>query len=643
MLQLDIFQDITLKNDYLQICYDLGGTKILSPDQFGEELQNWSHKNMSKINVLSLFSGAGGLDIGFENVGFNIIESVEIEKRFVETSILNKNNKKYFLNTNILCQDIKNYIPEHDNIDFIIGGPPCQSFSSAGRRAAGVRGTNDDRGSLFEEYVRILEFLKPKGFLFENVYGILGAQKGNAIKLIVEAFNKLGYTLSYRVLNAADYGTPQFRERLILVGLKSDIKFKFPRPTHGMDSLNTPYYSAKEALKNCLISSKERMNINGKFGHLLNDIPPGMNYSFFTDKMGHPNPIFAWRSKFSDFLYKADPEEPIRTLKASGGQYTGPFHWENRKFSIEELKRLQTFPDNYIFDCSYALAAKQIGNSVPPQFARFLALSIIEQVFKIELPFKLYYLNDNEQLSYHKQKKQKQKKYIDIAQSTNKDMMAPSVITKDYTYYASLDKKFKWERKDNLNGNYKVEVSLCDRIWKISILNAQQPSEIKYKIDITTVNNQPFFHGIKKIELFSDSYDIYSYTALWKSFEQILVENNIKADLVQFNGYYQYKNNYIYNLSFIDIESIPNDKKEIWSFISMICNNNSLIGTIYPLSFYEKELRNKKILSHLITLRDIGFEIRNSNTNPEIEINHFLIPYKFPTLTSLSVQLNKSL
>ena len=107
----------------------------------------------------------------------------------------------------------------------------------------------------------------------------------------------------------------------------------------------------------------ELNRLSGRYAGLLNDIPPALNYSFYTEEMGHPNPIFAWRSKFSDFLYKADPNMPVRTIKASGGAYTGPLHWENRFFNCEEYKRLQTFPDDYRISGSLFTAADQIGRA----------------------------------------------------------------------------------------------------------------------------------------------------------------------------------------------------------------------------------------------------------------------------------------
>ena len=135
------------------------------PDKFGDKLIEWNQKNSNGIvKVLSLFSGAGGLDIGFHDAGFQVIECVEIEKAFAQTLEYNSSIGKRLSGSHVKCIDINDYHPKLDNIDFIIGGPPCQTFSAAGARAAGVNGTDDDRGNLFKQYVRILKQLKPKGF-----------------------------------------------------------------------------------------------------------------------------------------------------------------------------------------------------------------------------------------------------------------------------------------------------------------------------------------------------------------------------------------------------------------------------------------------------------------------------------------------
>lgn len=178
--------------------------------------------------------------------------------------------------------------------------------------------------------MRILKTVRPRGFLFENVGGITGANGGAAWQQVREAFETAGYRIAYRTLDAADYGVLQHRERAIIVGLREG-EFLFPRPTHGPEaSTPRPYFAARAALDGVPADPSAPVSVNGRFGHLLAEVPAGLNYSYFTEKMGHPRPVFAWRSKFSDFLYKADPDQPVRTLKAQGGQYTGP-RWCRRE------------------------------------------------------------------------------------------------------------------------------------------------------------------------------------------------------------------------------------------------------------------------------------------------------------------------
>lgn len=213
---------------------------------------------------------------------------VEIERKFCETLELNTGQNRRFGCSRVHCIDIRKFSGKSlGQIDFIIGGPPCQTFSAAGRCANGVSGLTDSRGVLFREYVRLLGELAPKGFLFENVYGIIGAQGGEAWKEILQAFSEAGYKLFYRVIDAADYGVPQHRERLMIVGLKEGM-FKFPRPTHGPDSLDDEaFYNAGMALQGVKSKETDQSNkLGGRYAHLLDNIPPGLNYSFSITRWG---------------------------------------------------------------------------------------------------------------------------------------------------------------------------------------------------------------------------------------------------------------------------------------------------------------------------------------------------------------------
>lgn len=609
------------------------------PDKFGESLTKYlNDNNCKKIRTLSLFSGAGGLDIGFHDLGFDIIESVEIEQKFCNTLFLNSGEGKKFSSSKPNCIDIREYTGDNlGDIEFIIGGPPCQTFSAAGRRQGGVLGTTDARGVLFREYVRLLEKLQPKGFLFENVYGIVGAQNGEAWREIKESFSEVGYKLHYRIIDAADFGVPQHRERLIIVGLKEG-DFKFPRPINGCDSINNePFYSAGCAVSGLDLTDEEKeVGISGRFGSLINDIPPGLNYSFYTKEMGHPNPIFAWRSKFSDFMYKADPEVPVRTIKAQGGQYTGPLHWDTRYFALSEFKRLQTFPDDYIISGVKQVAVHQIGNSVPPQLARMMALAIRIQVFDTEFPFKLEVLPENVELSFRKHKRELTKSYQSKAKEAIKRLYSNKVEInlENKDFYLSLNERFKYLISDK-EGDYKVKVK-----WnKTSVVITVTPSEKSKVADASIISIKPvnaWSIPVNEVTLKVKSSDWMAVTAAWKVLDRILIENKLKADLVQLNGYYQYESQITCELK------------------SDILNNQNIMTPIISGTIVSKEMTTEdfasfigvepnNVMNYAKWLRSLGYEIRNSHTNPQIPEGVWLIPYKFPTLLPESVQLNKTL
>lgn len=337
------------------------------------------------LRILSFFTGCGGLDLGFEQAGFETVYATDIDADSCETLQLNVG--RYF-NPSIKIEraDIIELKPATlpKDIDLIIGGPPCQSFSASGRRAGGAAGRLDQRGRLFEAYCKIIKHVRPKAFVFENVRGILGTNKGEDWKAIVRAFGRLGYTISYRLLDALDYGVPQQRERMFLVGHQLGEPFLFPEPTHGPDSVaDTLHVTAGEAFRGIKETEDlESLTLEGgKYSHLLPLVPPGENYLHFTAKRGYARPIFAYRSRFSDFLYKANPDTPVKTIIASPGKYTGPLHWENRYFSQKEYMRLQGFPDDFRLSGDRTDVIRQIGNSVSPYIAYQLARAIAKQIF----------------------------------------------------------------------------------------------------------------------------------------------------------------------------------------------------------------------------------------------------------------------
>lgn len=629
------------------------------PDAFGSALRTWTkQRKNAPIRTLSLFSGGGGLDIAFHDAGFDVFQMVEINSGYVETLTLNSQAGRRLEGAKPLCINIMDFNPsDSSDVDFIIGGPPCQTFSAAGRRAAGVSGIDDPRGNLFQEYVRILKKLQPKGFLFENVYGILGAQDGKPWKEIVKAFESAGYKISYRILDAADFGVPQQRERLIVVGTRGD-HFAFPRPTHGPDSINQhPYYTASLAIQG--IEGTKPALVGGRHGHLLKDIPPGLNYSFYTEKMGHPSPIFSWRSKFSDLLYKADPDMPVRTIKAQGGQYTGPFHWENRPFSTDELKRLQTFPDDYVVTGGRQVAIQQIGNSVPPQFGRILAISILNQIFDVHFPFDIEVLSPQDKLSFRQRKasltahyQQKAKEaitrqyYLNSVAPGKREPETNETTTPQFDM-AYFSPNFTWIVKDE---------NVRDHPWNVefSIFKKEQLLEVHIRDPKSSLSNPQIVIEIrpaerwiipaKSINLLIYSSSTLLFTAAWKALEFYLAREGIKADLVQLNGYYQYKPAIVMKLLTIAYSQLSQKSLHEWTTIRNVMEGSGVRRITHMEDLANLwELPLDKTIEALRFLRTIGYEVRSHYTNNQIPPEHVLIPYAFPTLNPLSVQLKKVL
>ena len=633
-----------LKSSIEYICRALGcehGTPGW-PDDFGNALREFFNRNsFRRIRTLSLFSGAGGLDIGFSDAGFDIIDSVEIERKFCDTLELNSGEGRRFCHSKVNCVDIREFTGRGiGRIDFIIGGPPCQTFSAAGRRANGVLGTTDARGVLFREYIRLLQELRPTGFLFENVYGLTGAQGGDAWREIQDGFSKAGYKIFSRILDAADFGVPQHRERLIIVGVRTG-DYKFPRPTHGPDSLaKTPFYTAGTAVCELELTEQEKKpGLGGRFGHLLDEIPPGLNYSYYTKEMGHPNPVFAWRSKFSDFLYKADPDAPVRTIKAQGGAYTGPLHWGNRFFAYSEYKRLQTFPDDYKISGGKQVAVHQIGNSVPPQLARMLALSIQAQLFGVAFPFQLSFLDQEEKLTFRSRKLCATEAYRRMARKKISNMPREKTACQPFTceFFCRISDRFKFDTCEPSDGAYKIDVKWDDKL-AIEVADFGQPANAKigFVIEISPAKlvwDVPF----SAIVLKSRSTRINAFTIAWKALENMISTKGLKADLVQLNGYYQYSPTFNSKCRF----EMPFKYSDVISRIVSGENVRKIVSeTELAMSWGVSE---NNVIDVAEVLRGIGYEIRNHKTNPQIEPGRWLIPYAFPTLNHMSVQLGKEI
>ena len=338
--------------------------------------------------IVSLFSGAGGLDIGFKQAGFKTIFASDVWQIACDT--LKVNN----ISSDIFCGDVRNIDftklkEKYVEIDCLIGGPPCPPYSQTRHYLVGkANGFNDEHaGFAVPEYFRALKELKPKVFLFENVDGFTFKTHIEEFNFLKNKAEEFGYKISYKVVNCANYGIPQTRKRFFCVGYLSGLPdFIFPQETHADPKKKTdkkPWVTCGEVLSDFdnITEVEKEQRPGQKYYELLTEIPPGDNYLYFTEKRGYPNPLFKWKSRYWTFLLKLSPDRPSWTIQASFSTNQGPFHWKNRFLRIEELKRLQTFPDDYILTGNMKEQWRQIGNAVPVKMAYILAEKIKEVYF----------------------------------------------------------------------------------------------------------------------------------------------------------------------------------------------------------------------------------------------------------------------
>lgn len=343
--------------------------------------------------AISLFSGAGGLDLGAERAGFDVRAAVEHDRDAALT--MEKNFAG--LASPVIQADILD-TPTRDILraaglkgrerpELLIGGPPCTPFSKSGFWLEWKRQGLDPDASLLQAYTRVLAQAKPRFFVLENVYALTYNNKASrpAFTRLLTELTAAGYIYDYAVLNAADYGVPQARPRLFIVGARRGSKVpELPAATHtgswerrasGPDG-GLPHVTTGEALAGLVSEPESSEVVRGSWGHLLPDIPPGENYLHYTEERGHPNPQFGWRSRYWSFLLKLDPRKPAPTIQAQPGPNVGPFHWDSRRLRVGEVKRLFTFPDEFELVGTRSRVQAQLGNSVPP----LLAERVLEQV-----------------------------------------------------------------------------------------------------------------------------------------------------------------------------------------------------------------------------------------------------------------------
>lgn len=610
---------------------------------------------MNKINTLSLFSGAGGLDIGFHQAGFNLVACVEIESNYCKTLIRNK--AKFFGNDCVIHnEDIRLFDPTsyaNIGIECVIGGPPCQTFSAAGRRAGGVIGTKDLRGQLYESYCKILDTIKPKVFVFENVYGLPGADGGSAWKEIVSAFAKHGYNLHSEVIDAADYGVPQHRERLILVGSK-DSEYKFPLPLVGPDSPSgKPFVSVLDVIHD-LQSEEEPYSkgLGGLYGHLLPEVPEGLNYAFFTAEMGHPEPVFAWRSKFHDLLYKVNRNQPCRTIKANPGKFTGPLHWKNRHFTVDELKRLQTFPDNYEIIGSYGRVLEQVGNSVPPKLANCIAESVKEQILlRLEMSeYKYPVRGPNFASTFRQRQRERSKEFKQIAQKVIKERYGnltdydnDSIKPKTVKYYVHRPDAFSRAVSSKSIGNKKKHSKIIlteagpHLRMDLDEVVQNKTSALEFKIHIEGLRK--YLPKFDRFTLSANLTDVADIFGCWKEVETCLVGKSKFFTLIDIYGHYANRGDVVK----ITSEIIMKRKRKLLKMIEYFSQTQNCGEFFDEKIIIDRFNFSPGDLERFVSsLRALRFDIRTSRTHPIIGKGKMICTYPFPLLSPKALVTSKA-
>lgn len=344
---------------------------------------------MNKPSIGSLFCGVGGIDQGFANAGFHT--AFATDNWDIACQSFSKNHPCSEVVQGDVADVSFKALKALGHVDGIVGGPPCPPFSKSRFYLKDKKRALEDASGLASvtHFFRAIREIRPKFFLLENVHGFVYKPHAAALQYVEEQSKELKYKLTYGVVNAADYGAPQIRQRFICVGLRGRGKrFEFPHPTHAdpvLDNTTLPsWITCADAISDLDYPRPEDalMKAGSRDHYLLKKIPPGDNYLFYTKERGHRRPVFVWRSRYWSFLLKLSPDRPSWTIQASHSNNMGPFHWRNRFLRIEEIKRLQSFDDSTITTGSYREQWRLIGNAVPPRLAEVFAKAIREQVLR---------------------------------------------------------------------------------------------------------------------------------------------------------------------------------------------------------------------------------------------------------------------
>jgi DNA (cytosine-5)-methyltransferase 1 len=372
-----------------------------------------------RLPIVSLFSGAGGLDLAVERClggpqepGDGSREllrvAVALDREPDAVATLRRNFSSPVLEEDILRISthaiLKTGGLSRGDAALVVGGPPCTPFSKSGFWLDYKRESRDPNASLLDEYARVVDESRPEAFMLENVQGLTYRTHAEQFKRLLKRLQAAGYNPRWKVLNAADYGVPQLRKRVFVVGRRDGQPFHFPEPTHSgwtehsrdFDRAKMPYVTAGEVLKDLLPGEPEPGEaVKGQFADLAASIPPGENYLWHSDRTGKGGqPVFRWRSRYWTFLLRLDPDRPATTLQAQPGPWVGPFHWENvldgcgreraRRLRVTEMLRLMTFPDDYQLVGDRRSAQRQLGNAVPVDLGRVVIRALLEQLGHLE-------------------------------------------------------------------------------------------------------------------------------------------------------------------------------------------------------------------------------------------------------------------
>lgn len=340
------------------------------------------------MKILDLFAGAGGLSCGFKMAGFKSVFAIDMNEKAIQTYNYNLENVGKTIDIKKMTEeDIKKF----EGVDGIIGGPPCQGFSMAGERVV-----SDDRNNLYLDFIRFVRILKPKFFVMENVKGLLSMDSGRILKEIIKRFEKIGYSVEYKVLKASDYGVPQNRERVFFIGRPKDERaIGFPMkinkkvttlealsdmPSSDVGNDHTQYISQpKNSYQRFLrkgssevINNNEFTNHKQKTIDIISHVPDGGGRRDLPKKFKNVR-------KFNAAFNRMPSWGQSRTIDTGHRNY---FHYsDNRIPTVRESARIQSFPDNFIFLGSRTDAYRQVGNAVPPLLAKAIASHIKKEIY----------------------------------------------------------------------------------------------------------------------------------------------------------------------------------------------------------------------------------------------------------------------